>query len=64
MMMDIKQFIVDKKSLIDSYNAGFDCGKNGANTKNCHFSFFASETLTKAWEEGKKKGEIARMKGR
>lgn len=33
--------------------AGFDSVRSGANEKNCHFSFFATETLKGAWEEGR-----------
>ena len=32
---------------------GYDCGKNGANTTNCHFGLFATRELTGAWERGK-----------
>lgn len=41
----------------DAYDAGYDCGKNGANTHNCHFSFFSSPSLTKEWERGKSDAE-------
>lgn len=39
------------------YMAGFDCGLNGSNTDNCHFSFFSSREQTDEWEAGKKEGE-------
>lgn len=42
------------------YEAGFECGKNGANTTNCHFSFFSSPERTVEWEKGKKDGERAK----
>ena len=37
-----------------AYNHGLDCGKNGADTTNCHFSNFSKPEYTKAWERGKK----------
>lgn len=39
------------------YAAGFDCGKNGSNTKNCHFNWFSTKERTAEWERGKKAGE-------
>jgi len=36
-----------------AYDLGFDCGKNGANTTNCHFSIFSTPERTRAWERGK-----------
>lgn len=36
---------------------GYDCWKNGANEKNCHFSLFPTAEHTKAWERGKAKAE-------
>lgn len=36
---------------------GYDCGINGADEKNCHFSLFTTSELTKAWEQGKKKAD-------
>lgn len=40
-----------------AYKAGYDCGLNGANTTNCHFSLFATIELMKAWSDGKEDGE-------
>lgn len=37
-----------------TWEAGYDCGKEGANTLNCHFSHFSSERKMKVWEEGKR----------
>lgn len=34
------------------YDAGFDCGKRGANTDNCHFRYFSSQERTQEWERG------------
>lgn len=39
---------------LDAFNAGFDCGMNGANTTNCHFGLFSSREMTAAWERGKR----------
>lgn len=36
------------------FNAGYDCGLNGASDQNCHFSFFSSSQNTTAWENGKR----------
>lgn len=35
------------------YDMGFDCGMNGANKINCHFSLFATREQTKRWEHGR-----------
>ena len=40
-----------------AYKMGYDCGKRGANLKNCHFTIFSQEEFTKSWEEGKRKAE-------
>ena len=40
-----------------AHKMGYDCERNGANTKNCHFTIFNREEFTKAWEDGKKKAE-------
>jgi len=36
-----------------AYNFGKDCGLNGANLKNCHFSIFSCPEYTEAWTKGK-----------
>ena len=41
----------------DVYWKGYDCGKNGANIENCHYSLFSTPENTKAWERGKKDAE-------
>lgn len=44
--------------------AGYDAGKNGADTENCHFSLFAKPEYTKAWERGKARADAEkRLKG-
>ena len=45
------------QELKEAYKAGYDCGKNGANTVNCNFRYFSSPEKTKAWEQGKKDAE-------
>ena len=46
--------VINKKLLKEAYQAGKDKKKNGANEKNCHFSFFATKAQMKAWEAGDK----------
>lgn len=41
------------------YEAGFDAAKNGANTTNCHFSYFGTRESTAEWERGHKAGLAA-----
>lgn len=41
-----------KKIKSREYKAGYDCAKNGANTINCHFSFFSTPEQKKEWEKG------------
>lgn len=43
-----------------AYKMGKDCSLNGANTKNCHFSIFATRKNTTAWEQGKSAGEASK----
>jgi hypothetical protein len=40
--------------------AGYDCGKNGPNTTNCHFGLFSTLAKTAAWERGKRRAEAAK----
>jgi len=47
-------FDVPPKTEHAAWFAGYDCGEKGANKENCHFSFFTTPNLTKAWERGKK----------
>ncbi len=44
-----------KESL--EYKAGYNCGKNGANTINCYFEFFSTPEKTKEWERSKTDAE-------
>jgi hypothetical protein len=39
------------------YEAGYDCGKNGPNQTNCHFSIFSTPFNTRSWELGKRDAE-------
>lgn len=40
-----------------SERAGYDCGKNGPAWRNCHFSLFRTQAMTRAWERGYKRGK-------
>lgn len=57
----IKSLIRRPKEGWSAYDAGYDCGLNGAAERNCHFSFFGSPASTKEWERGKADGERARV---
>ena len=39
------------------YVAGYDCGRNGPNANNCHFSLFSTTESTREWERGKADAE-------
>ena len=45
-----------RKTEAEAENAGYEAGRYGANTTNCHFSNFATPELTKAWERGNTRG--------
>ena len=49
-----------KQELRTPYDAGYDCGYFGADTKNCHFAWFSTPENTPSWELGKRNGEAAR----
>lgn len=42
------------------FKAGFDCGLNGPNPTNSHFTFFATKEQTADWEAGQKEGRKAK----
>jgi len=44
--------------ILHAYQMGLDCGRNGANAKNCHYSIFSEEFYTLAWDLGKKNGRL------
>ncbi len=44
------------------YQAGFSAGKDGANTTNSHFSFFATKEQTADWEAGQRDGKKAKAR--
>jgi ribosome modulation factor len=44
------------------YDAGYDCGLNGATSDNCHFAYFSNRQRTRAWEQGKADGKIERRR--
>jgi len=51
------KFTFKSVAVREAYDHGYDCGLNGANLTNCHFSIFQSQDNTAAWNEGKKDGE-------
>lgn len=53
-----------KKDPKVAYNAGFDCGLNGANIGNSHFLLFSSKENITAWEHGKHDGEAKLKPGK
>ena len=40
-----------------AYDAGYECGLNGATLQNCHFTLFPTIDHAKAWSEGKETAE-------
>ena len=57
-MIDIsKLLVIPVFDVKHCYHLGYDCGKNGPSTTNCHFAAFASPEKTKVWEEGKADAE-------
>ncbi len=44
------------------YAYGYDAGRNGANTENCHFTIFSSPERTKEWERGNNDGSYDRIR--
>lgn len=51
----VERRVISEKS--KAYQAGFDCGMNGPNESNGHFSLFASEKSMHDWEAGKHDAE-------
>ena len=39
---------------------GYDAGRHGPNTLNCHFSIFSTPEFTRAWERGNAAGKLDR----
>lgn len=54
----IKSLIPPKRNLDYAYKMGHDCGLNGADETNCHFSIFSSPENTKEWEKGKEDSQL------
>ena len=44
----------------ESYKMGYDCGKNGSNEINCHYTLFATPGSTAEWERGKADAEAGK----
>ena len=49
--------IYSDSTLQECYEAGFDAGKDGANTNNSNFRLFDNPHRKKAWERGHRKGK-------
>lgn len=61
----MKALVITFPTVARARKMGRDCALNGPNTRNCHFSLFASPELTQAWEQGKREAEQrAAKKGR
>ena len=58
-----ERLCVRQPTEIEAYGAGFDCGQNGADNRNCHFAFFGTKELTAAWERGNKAGLQSLFRG-
>lgn len=53
----VKALIPPNVTETEAYRRGYNCGLNGANTENCHFSIFSSLEKMKEWERGKADAE-------
>ncbi len=51
--MPLSEIIPKRRTLEEAYNAGYDCGKQGPNEGNCHFTLFFSPEMSLAWDQGK-----------
>ncbi len=58
--MALKDWPGVKRTEKDAEQAGWEAAYNGPNLDNCHFGFFATRELTKAWERGNANGKIER----
>lgn len=52
---------IPKRTKKEAYKAGYDCGINGATTKNCHFAFFATKELSESHSKGTKDGKLKQL---
>ena len=59
-MTDFKIPEIPVFDLAHCYRLGYDCGRNGPNTTNCHFAAFAAPEKTAAWERGNNDAEAGR----
>ena len=55
--------VIPKFPKEEAYKAGYDCGLNGANIENCHFSYFTTRELMLEHSRGTKDGEIKSKQG-
>lgn len=51
-----------EKQFNNAYEAGFDAGRNGADTNNSHYSWFANIDLMNSWSRGNKDGILEKLK--
>lgn len=49
-----------KEEKSEAYRAGYDAGKNGANTVNANFRYFATKELSEEWSRGNEAGIAAK----
>jgi len=56
-MKDQTEIFDDPKKNSEAYKAGYDAGKNGSNTINTHFRYFATKELMNNWALGNKQGK-------
>jgi len=45
------------KTIQEAFEAGRDCGMYGADTNNCHYTYFATKKLSEAHLGGFREGE-------
>lgn len=45
------------RTIEQAERAGYHAGRDSPNQINCHFTFFATPELTKAWESGNARGK-------
>jgi hypothetical protein len=57
-MNAIKSIVAEYQKPRDPYQCGYDAGRNGPNTDNCHFAIFSTPSRMKEWERGKRDGEM------
>lgn len=61
-MINDVRVILNAGTKVGAYDNGFDAGLNGADTVNCHPTWFVTKELTKEWERGNREGKINKGK--